>query len=89
MDFEDLDSRRDAYASSVIPERLQRIAEEAGARQAEIQMTCVDSSAHGGLRRTADMRRWTMRSSKSVLTFSAVGRPAASQGALSGRIDRA
>lgn len=83
VNFEDLDTAI-AYASSVIPERLQRIAEEAGARQAEIQMTRADSSAHGGP--PSDSGYETMDDEiflESVLTFSAVGRPAASQGALS------
>lgn len=84
MDFEDLDTAI-TYASSVIPDRLRRLSEEAGARQAEIQMTRVDSVAHGGP--SADSGYETMDDEiflESVLTFSAVGRPAASQGVPSG-----
>jgi len=79
VDFEDLDAAI-AYASNAIPERLRRLAEAAGARQVEIQMTRADSAAHSGP--PEDSGYETMQDDiflESVLTFSAVGRPAANQ----------
>lgn len=59
-----------AYTESVVPEQLQRLAEEAGARQVEIQVARVDHT--GPIREKRDESVFL----ESVLTFTAVGRPA-------------